>query len=156
MKRLIQFFAVLILVAATSCATMQHTAPFVEICVYVGDPPQPEKPDGLHLTNQRMILSSNEFARHLEEKFLLSKTWGMSPQAACARISQAVSVEFGGEIGSDDTGKYVVELRGLERKQAVELLNELCDYYSQRDNLVGLDENSNSQKMTISILRRAQ
>jgi hypothetical protein len=103
-----------------------------------------------------MILSSAGIAQHLEEKFSLSKTWGMSPQDACAKISQAVSVEFGDEIGSDDTGKYVVEMRGLEHKQAVELLNELCDYYSQRDNLVGFDENSNPRKMTISILKRAR
>jgi hypothetical protein len=145
----------LILVALTSCAT-QKTAPSAEICVYIGDPPQPEKQDEVHLINQRTILSSHDFARHLEEKFSLSKTWGMSPEAACAKISDAISVEFGDDSGRDNSGRYVVEMPGLEHKQAVELLNELCDYYSTRDNLEKLDVNSDPQKVTVTFLKRAQ
>jgi len=137
------------LVALVSCAT-RATAPSAEICVFVGDPPQPEKLDEFHLMNQKTILSSHDFAMHLENKFLLSKTWGLSPEAACSKIMGAIAVDVGG-----DAGRYVVAMPGIEHKQAVELLNELCDYYSQRDNLVSWDENSNPRRMTVTIFTRA-
>jgi len=148
MKRFIQFFAPLVLVAFVSCATNQ--VPSAEIRVFVGYPLQPDKLDGIHLMTQKSILSSHDFAEHLEQKFSLSQKWKMSPEEACAKIMNTISVDVGG-----DAGRYVVELPGLKRKEAVELLNELCEFYSQRGNLVGLDDNSNPQRMTVTIFRRA-
>ena len=148
MKRFNQFLAPLLLAALASCAT--KPMPSAEIRVFVGYPPQPDKLDGIHLMTQRSILSSHDFAQHLEQKFSLSQKWKMSPEEACKKIMDAISVDVGG-----DAGRYVVELPGLERKQAVELLNELCEFYSQRGNLVGLDDNSNPQTMTVTIFRRA-
>ncbi|HTB82525.1 MAG TPA: hypothetical protein VK742_02620 [Candidatus Sulfotelmatobacter sp.] len=149
MKQLIRVFAPLVLVALVSCAT-KPGAPIAEISVFVGDPPQPEQLDEFHLMNQKTILSSHDFAMHLENKFMLSKTWGMSPEAACQKIMGAITVDVGG-----DAGRYVVGMPGIEHKQTVELLNELCDYYSQRDNLVSWDENSNPRRMTVTIFSRA-
>jgi hypothetical protein len=148
MKRFIQCLALLLLTALVSCATRQ--VPSAEIRVFVGYPPQPDKLDGIHLMTQKSILSSHDFARHLEQKFSLSQKWKMTPEDACAKIMNTISVDVGG-----DAGRYVVELPGLEHKQAVELLNDLCEYYSQKGNLVGLDENSNPQTMTVTIFRRA-
>jgi hypothetical protein len=149
MKRLSLFYVLVILVALVSCAT-KPGAPLAEICVFVGDPPQPEPLDEFHLMNQKTILSSHDFAMHLENKFLLSKTWGMSPEAACQKIMGAITVDVGG-----DAGRYVVGMTGIEHKLAVELLNELCDFYSLKDNLVSWDENSNPRKMTVTIFSRA-
>jgi len=137
------------LITLVSCAT-KPAASFAEISVFVGDPPQPEQLDEFHLMNHKTILSSHDFAMHLEQKFMLSKTWGMSPEAACQKIMGAITVDVGG-----DAGRYVVGMPGIEHKQAVELLNELCDYYSLRDNLVSWDENSNPRRMTVTIFTRA-
>ena len=149
MKKLGQFVALLMLIALVSCAT-KPGAPIAEISVFVGDPPQPEQLDEFHLMNHKTILSSHDFAMHLEQKFMLSKTWGMSPEAACQKIMGAITVDVGG-----DAGRYVVGMPGIEHKQAVELLNELCDYYSMKDNLVSWDANSNSRKMTVTIFSYA-
>jgi hypothetical protein len=151
MKRITIVFSLLMLAVFVSCAKRDSATAIIRVTY--GDPPQVKSADEHFLDAQNAIFESVDFALHANEKFNLSKSWGLSNDQTVIKLHNSISVDAGNE-----PGLFVIKITGIEHELAVKILNELCDFYTKRAALGIWESNNGSQpqKINISIVSSAK
>jgi hypothetical protein len=148
MKRIALIFSLLMLAIFVSCVKQDSVTAIIRVTR--GAPPQVESADGYSLNTETAIFRSYDFALHVDEKFNLSKLWGLSEDQTVTKLRNAITVYAGSE-----PGLFVIKVNGLEHGPAVKILNELCNYYTKKQ-LTESDNGGHLQKINVSIVRGAE
>jgi hypothetical protein len=147
-KRICLIFSSLMLAVFVSCVKQDSVTAIIRVAH--GAPPQVESADGYYLDTETATFRSRDFALHIDEKFNLSKLWGLSEDQVVAKLRNAITVNAGSE-----PGLFVIKVNGLEHGLAVSILNELCDYYTKMQ-LTESVNGGQQQKINVSIVRGAE
>lgn len=107
---------------------VKHDSVTAIIRITHGDPPQVESADGYSLKTETAIFRSYDFALHVDEKFNLSKLWGLSEDQTITKLRNAITVHTG-----SGHGLFVIKVNGLGHGLAVNILNELCNDYTKNN-----------------------
>jgi len=149
MKRKTLIFSLLVLAIFASCAKQKDSVTAV-IRVTYGNPPQIENAGGNSLDTQKMIFNSYDFSLDADKKLNLSKLWNVSDDQAVAKLLNTITVEAGSE-----PGLFVVKVTGLEHGLAVKILDELCNYYNEKQ-ISQPDRSGQLQKFSLTIVKDAE
>jgi hypothetical protein len=108
--------------------------------------------DKYFLSDQRAVLTSEKFLRHVSQVFDLPNLWKQSEGEAVEKLRGVITVQSGNE-----PGVLIVTATGLDHQLAVRVLNELCSF--RADEKQGFEASFNGgplQKVHVEVIKRAE
>jgi len=119
------------------------------ISVTFGDPPLLNT-NGFFVDTETAVIKSDAFLRHTAKALELPNKWKLPEDEAVAKLGHVISVQTGKE-----PSQIVITASGLDHQTAVDVLNELCNFYTGQK-LWDSENGGPRWKVNVTIIQRAE